>query len=62
MGGTVSTSCDVKRSGVYRCLNCDNEVRLEIGEEAPGCVHCNGMPVTWVFIRPLVGRIGFITS
>ena len=62
MGGRVMTGIDVKRSGVYRCINCDYEIRMEAGEEAQGCVHCKGAPVTWEFVRPLVGRIGFIPS
>lgn len=55
----VMTFIDVKRSGVYRCINCDSQLRLEADEEAPECVHCHGAPVTWEFVRPLVGRIGF---
>lgn len=62
MGWTVTTFVDVKRSGVYRCLTCDNQLRLEIGEEAPPCRHCHDAPVTWAFVRPLVGPIGFIPS
>jgi len=59
MGATVMTFSDVKRSGVYRCINCDNQLRLEVGEEAPACKHCHDAPVTWEYVRPLVGRIGF---
>lgn len=59
MGNTVMTGCDVKRPGIYRCITCDNQLRMDSGEEAPGCKHCHDAPVTWVFVRPLVGRIGF---
>lgn len=49
MATTITTGSTVQISGIYKCLNCRNEITSVKGDKCPPCKNCNN--TTFVLTR-----------